>query len=333
MQATAAHWLPRPGRPALVPVLALAAVLAPCAGGQTGEPSTDAWSAVYENGLSLWETLAPGEWRRDYRFPAREDWDRFWSTIEDALHEGSAEDLATLRPYARDAVAAMRAIPPLQPFAAWLHARLDYFDAGELGTREQRPAATRPPDRTAWTRTPARSAHASQPALPAAIRDEQFWQRRLARRAFPARAGELVPRLKPIFAAEAVPPELVWLAEVESSMRPDARSPVGALGLFQLMPATAERFGLRLRPEDERRDPEKSARAAARYLALLHRQFNSWPLALAAYNAGEGRVGRTLKQQQADTFEAVAVHLPTETQLYVPKVLATVRAREGLDLR
>jgi membrane-bound lytic murein transglycosylase D len=140
----------------------------------------------------------------------------------------------------------------------------------------------------------------------------------------------LVPRLKDIFRSEGVPPEWVWIAEVESSMNPKARSPVGARGLFQFMPATAERFGMRVSWPDERTDPEKSARAAAHYLTLLYKRFDSWPLAIAAYNAGEGRVGRALNATGTSSFAAVAPHLPAETRLYVPKVMATVAARESI---
>ena len=144
----------------------------------------------------------------------------------------------------------------------------------------------------------------------------------------PEGARELALRVRPVFEAEGVPARWVWIAEVESSFNPKARSPVGAAGLYQLMPATAQRFELRLSPHDERLQPEKNARAAAQYLSLLYRQFNSWPLALAAYNAGEGRVGRALKKHQASGFEALAPHLPLETQMYVPKVMAVVDMRE-----
>jgi membrane-bound lytic murein transglycosylase D len=114
-------------------------------------------------------------------------------------------------------------------------------------------------------------------------------------------------------------------------MNPSAKSPIGAAGLFQFMAPTARRFGLKTRPVDERLAPEKSARAAAKYLKVLHWQFNSWPLVLAVYNAGEGRVGRLLKNSSEKTFEAIEESLPIETQMYVPKVMATVALREGVD--
>lgn len=162
-------------------------------------------------------------------------------------------------------------------------------------------------------------------------RNRVNWDRKLAGRSMPVRAEKLAPDLKRIFAEEGVPPELIWLAEVESSFNPSARSPVGATGLFQFMPATAERFGMKLAPTDERLDPHKSARAAAQYLHFLHGRFGSWPLALAAYNAGEGRVGRTLRSHNGSTFADIADHLPSETQMYVPKVLSTVQLREGIN--
>jgi len=82
---------------------------------------------------------------------------------------------------------------------------------------------------------------------------------------------------------------------------------------------------------DERADPEKSARAAAQYLRYLYGRFRDWPLALAAYNAGEGRVGRTLQAEKAATFAAIAEALPAETRMYVPKVLATIEVRAGVQ--
>jgi membrane-bound lytic murein transglycosylase D len=96
------------------------------------------------------------------------------------------------------------------------------------------------------------------------------------------------------------------------------------------MPETAKSYGLQTFLPDERMDPEKSARAAAQYLRYLYGRFGDWPLALAAYNAGEGRVGRTLKKANARTFAEIAEALPAETRMYVPKVLATIEARAGV---
>jgi len=139
-----------------------------------------------------------------------------------------------------------------------------------------------------------------------------------------------MPRLRAAFMAEGVPPELAWLAEAESSFNPDARSPVGAKGLFQFMPDTAKAMGLSTLLPDERTNPEKSARAAARYLRALHGRFGNWALALAAYNAGEGRVSRTLAKHGAKSFTAIADALPAETRMYVPKVCALIETRAGV---
>lgn len=143
-----------------------------------------------------------------------------------------------------------------------------------------------------------------------------------------AEQTDLISVLKDIFRDEGVPHNLVWLAEVESSLNPNAESKVGAVGLFQLMPATAERFGLQLFPVDDRKIPGKSARAAACYLRYLRNEFGCWALALAAYNAGEGRVGRMMKLNNARTFREVAPYLPSETRRYVPRVMAIMALRE-----
>jgi membrane-bound lytic murein transglycosylase D len=74
------------------------------------------------------------------------------------------------------------------------------------------------------------------------------------------------------------------------------------------------------------------ARAAARYLKRLHARFGDWPLALAAYNGGESRVARLLRVRGATDFAGIANHLPAETRLYVPKVLATIEVRTGVSL-
>lgn len=148
----------------------------------------------------------------------------------------------------------------------------------------------------------------------------------------PRGADHFVPRLKPIFESMQIPVELVWVAEVESAFNPRAISPVGAAGLYQLMPATARQYGLLLEPDDDRFDPEKNARAAARHMSYLRWVFDDWHLAMAAYNAGHNRVRRLLVKHNAKSFEEIALYLPLETQLFVPKVDATLVRREGVSL-
>lgn len=157
-----------------------------------------------------------------------------------------------------------------------------------------------------------------------------YWRKKLGNTAQPSRADAMVPLLEKVFRAEGVPVELIWIAEVESTMNPRAKSPAGAVGLFQLMPRTATSLGLSLKPEDERLDPEKNARASALYLSRLHRRFDCWSLTLAAYNAGQGRVA-SLQRRHGASFDAIVSHLPLETRLYVPRVFETVRVRTGVD--
>jgi membrane-bound lytic murein transglycosylase D len=98
------------------------------------------------------------------------------------------------------------------------------------------------------------------------------------------------------------------------------------------MPDTARRFGLRSFPSDQRLAPEPSAGATAKYLQYLHRRYGDWRLALAAYNAGEGTVDKLVQARKGATFDAIAAHLPAETQMYVPRVEATLLRREGVKL-
>ncbi len=276
------------------------------------------------------------------RAPTPEEWQSFWSLINHALQGESVEELAWMKPYAESALLYLDQVPEAKPYADWLRQRMDFFEAADEAVQAVKP----PPARPAPTAPPSRPKSVLPPTAPpvappkqdrdhaaAAVAVEQDrWMRKLEGRPPPARAADYVPRLKPIFEREGVPGELVWLAEVESTFNPKARSPVGAMGLYQFMPATAERFGLALRPEDERLIPERSAYAAARYLKFLHGRFGDWSLALAAYNAGEGRVGKLLKRHKGTRFEDIAPHLPSETRMYVPKMRAVVSVREGTDL-
>lgn len=128
-----------------------------------------------------------------------------------------------------------------------------------------------------------------------------------------------------ILRAHGLPPSLLGVAAVESGFNPAALSPKGARGLWQLMPETARRYGLAVEPgRDDRLDPVKSTHAAARYMNDLYAQFQDWPLALAAYNAGENRVERALERRGAGDFWTLSrlAALPEETRRYVPTVLA-----------
>jgi membrane-bound lytic murein transglycosylase D len=99
------------------------------------------------------------------------------------------------------------------------------------------------------------------------------------------------------------------------------------------MPATAQRYGLKTTwPLDQRVRPEPCARAAAQYLQYLHDHFKDWRLALAAYNSGEGTVQALLTRRKARAYDEIATYLPAETQMYVPKVEATLLRREGMSL-
>lgn len=130
-----------------------------------------------------------------------------------------------------------------------------------------------------------------------------------------------------ILIEERLPTELLAVALIESGFNPQALSPKGALGIWQLMPATASRYGLKVRAfEDQRTHPELSTRAAARYLRDLHNQFGDWELALAAYNCGEARIQRIIDRTGIRTFAEMSERrlLPLETRQYVPAVISVL---------
>lgn len=141
------------------------------------------------------------------------------------------------------------------------------------------------------------------------------------------RVAQLRPLLNPILHEEGIPDEIAGLVLVESAGQPNALSPKGARGIWQLMPDTARRYGLTVAArQDERLDVGKATRAAARYLRGLHQQFGSWPLAFAAYNAGDRAVQQALKTNRGGDFSALRSQglLPSETRNYVPAVLAAL---------
>lgn len=282
---------------------------------------------LFELGKQLFEQLAPPEVKEQYEFPSKERWDEFALRLQRSLESDSLEELAVYVPEGRAALPALRLIPGCEGYAEWLEQRLDEMEGAKQAITPA-PAPAPGPAPTP-TPTPAPKQKTAPPKIPT-LPYYELWTARVKDRPLPARAAELMPKLRAAFVAEGVPPELAWLAEAESTLDPAARSPAGAKGLFQFMPETAQSLGLDTFLPDERTDPEKSARAAARYLKMLHGKFGSWPLALAAYNAGEGRVRRALTSRGAKDFAGVASALPAETRMYVPKVCALVALRAGV---
>ena len=143
-----------------------------------------------------------------------------------------------------------------------------------------------------------------------------------------SRGARYLERLRKIVTKEGLPPSLALLPVIESSFQPHARGVANCIGLWQLGPDTARRFGLRVdEHRDDRLDPVLATRAAARYLRLLHDRYNDWPLALAAYNAGEGRIDRALvRRPNATLWDLADGHqVPRMSFDYVSRFLAVVR--------
>jgi membrane-bound lytic murein transglycosylase D len=282
--------------------------------------SAPAGEELYELGRQLFDQYATPEMKEQFEFPTKERWNEFAGRLQHALESDSLEELAVYLPEARVALTALRALPESEDYADWLEQRIDEVEGAKQATTPQ--PAQPPPLKNAPSPTPG--------PPPSSLPHYDLWVSRVRGRPLPPRAAELMPRLRAAFVAEGMPAELAWLAEAESTLNPAARSPSGAKGLFQLMPETAQSLGLNTFFPDQRSDPDKSARAAARYLHTLHDKFGNWPLALAAYNAGEGRVGRALGTRREQDFAAIASGLPAETRMYVPKVCALVALRTGI---
>ena len=142
------------------------------------------------------------------------------------------------------------------------------------------------------------------------------------------RSGKYRPQIVSTLKAAGMPVELSWLPLIESGFKVNALSRARALGLWQFIPSTGYKFGLkRDKYIDERIDPVKSTQAAIEYLKELHQIFGDWSTVLAAYNCGEGQVLRIIRSQNInylDNFWDLYERLPRETARYVPRFMAAL---------
>ena len=162
----------------------------------------------------------------------------------------------------------------------------------------------------------------------AVLRAVAFYQFRtpMAFAAALKRSGRYMNVMRGILKEEGLPEDLVYVAMIESAFKYQAHSRAAAHGFWQFIPGTGKRYGLRRNASfDERSDPVKSTRAAAAYFRDLYEMFGDWHLAMAAYDAGEGKILRSLQRTGARDFWELSAGstLRRETRDYVPFVLAT----------
>ncbi|MDR7132106.1 membrane-bound lytic murein transglycosylase D [Algoriphagus sp. 4150] len=148
-----------------------------------------------------------------------------------------------------------------------------------------------------------------------------------------ARKEMFFPMFDQTMAKHEMPLEIKYLSIIESGLDPQIRSRVGAMGLWQFMPATGRMYGMNTNDEvDDRMDPELSTEAAAKYLKSLHRMFGDWEVAMAAYNCGPGNVRKAIRKSGGkNTFWGIYNYLPKETRSYVPQVQAMLYILNHLE--
>jgi len=130
-----------------------------------------------------------------------------------------------------------------------------------------------------------------------------------------------------------MPLEIKYLAIIESGLDPQIRSRVGAMGLWQFMPATGGMYGMRINSDvDDRMDPDHSTESAAKYLKSLYRMFGDWEVAMAAYNCGPGNVRKAIRRSGGKkTFWEIYNYLPKETRSYIPQFQAMLYVLNHLE--
>lgn len=135
-----------------------------------------------------------------------------------------------------------------------------------------------------------------------------------------------------ILLANGIPVELKYLSVIESHLSSQVVSWAGAAGPWQIMPEEATRLGLKLLPNDERMDYQKSTQAAATILRELYQKFGDWLLVVAAYNGGAGRLSKAIEKKKTKDFWALQYELPLETRNHVKKFIATHAIFEGVSM-
>ncbi len=137
------------------------------------------------------------------------------------------------------------------------------------------------------------------------------------------RAEIYFPMMTPIFNNDNIPQELIYLSIVESGVNPKARSRASAIGIWQFIKSTGRIYGLYNNHWfDERQHVEKSTRSATKHLTDLYNRYGDWYLALAAYNAGSGKVNRAIRKAKSRSFWKIRRYLRRETREYVPRFIA-----------
>jgi membrane-bound lytic murein transglycosylase D len=234
---------------------------------------------------------------------------------------------------ASGAIAVPQQVPPWENMHRDIEAKLDQqlerisnFEALDARFRANTQSSAAPTERDRVDSSPASSLAVTR--IPPAVGDFVRFYSGPGRSFYENathRLQQYLPMMKEIFSREGVPPDLIWIGLVESAYNPAARSPRAAVGIWQLIPETASRYGLAVGTRvDERTDPVKSTVAAARFLRHLYAVFGDWNLVLAAYNSGEQRLVQSIARGGTKNFWELVQRqlLPRETQDYVPAVLA-----------
>jgi membrane-bound lytic murein transglycosylase D len=148
-----------------------------------------------------------------------------------------------------------------------------------------------------------------------------------------ARKEQYFPMYEETMKDFSIPVEIQHLSIIESGLDPKIKSHMGAMGLWQFMPATGREYGMQVNPDiDDRMDPEKSTEAAAKYLKALYKMFGNWEVALAAYNCGPGNVRKAIRHSGGKTtFWGIYDYLPKETRSYVPQFQAMLYILNHLE--